>query len=287
MPLTFPSHALAVLPLKIRWPRYLDGVALVVGSAVPDAGYPVAGLFSMPETHALSALMWWCLPMGIVGTVAIRRGAAQVAAHLPRLGAFDLPAYGVLGAVRHRWHVTVYSILIGAFTHIFWDGFTHDPAGGHGWGVARFPTLLQPGLFGRPWWYLLQQTSTLCGGALAVGLFYLIGRRGLLRTWHGAPRAVQRAPRRFWLAAGLVAVISLSLIPLMPLAFQPFVLGVRLLYVVALSLLAGAAATRAAGLGSQDPDLAEVSNPDLGVQGVTDDAADAAAHTDAHNGGDS
>jgi hypothetical protein len=35
MPLTFPSHALAVLPLKIRWPCYFDGVALVVGSAVP------------------------------------------------------------------------------------------------------------------------------------------------------------------------------------------------------------------------------------------------------------
>ncbi|MVU81452.1 DUF4184 family protein [Nocardia sp. ET3-3] len=230
--------------MKIRWPRRLDGVALVVGSAVPDASYPVAGFFSMPETHALPALLWWCLPVGIIATAVIRWGAPQIAAHLPRLGAFDLPAYGVLGTVRYRWYVTCYSILIGAITHIFWDGFTHDPAGGHGWGVAEFPALLRPSPLGRPWWYLLQQTSTTAGAVLAVGLFYYIGRRGLLRTWHGAPPPVRRAPKRFWLTTTLVAVLLLSLLPLMPLPFQPFVVGVRLLYLAALSLLAGAAATR-------------------------------------------
>ncbi|QVI18865.1 DUF4184 family protein [Nocardia tengchongensis] len=244
VPLTFPSHALAVLPLKMRWPRHLDGVALVVGAAVPDAPYPVAGFFSFPETHTLPALLWWCLPMGIVATLVIRWGAPAIGAHLPRLGAFDLPAYGVLGVVRYPWYVTGYSILIGAVTHIFWDGFTHDPAGGHGWGVASFPVLLQPGLLGRPWWYLLQQTSTFVGAALAVGLFYYIGRRGLLRAWHGEPPVTRREPKRFWLAAGLVAAICLSLLPLMPLPFQPFVVGVRLLYVVALSLLAGAVVMR-------------------------------------------
>jgi hypothetical protein len=270
VPLTFPSHALAVLPLKIRWPRYLDGVALVVGSAVPDAAYSVAGVFSVPETHALPALLWWCLPVGIVATVAIRWAAAPVAVHLPRFGAFDLPAYGVLGAVRYRWYVTGCSILIGALTHLFWDGFTHDPAGVHG-AVARIPVLVQPGPFGRPWWYLLQQASTLCGGALAVGLFYYIGRRGLLRIWHGEPPAVRRAPGRFWSAAGLVAALTLPLIPLMPLAFQPYALGVRLLSAVALSMLAGAAATRLPGRGSLNPDGVEAGNPDRSVHGAGDD----------------
>ncbi|MGW4245963.1 DUF4184 family protein [Nocardia sp. NPDC004722] len=244
VPLTFPSHALAVLPLKIRWPRRLDGVALVVGSAVPDASYPVAGFFSMPETHALPALLWWCLPVGIVATGVIRWGAGPIAAHLPRFGGFDLPAYGVLGVVRYRWYITGYSILIGAVTHDFWDGFTHDPAGGHGWGVARFPVLLRPSPIGRPWWYALQQTSTVAGAALAIGVFYYIGRRGLLRAWHGNPPATRRAPTRFWTTAGLAAVLMLSLIPLMPLAFQPFVVGVRLLYVAALALLAGAVSVR-------------------------------------------
>lgn len=250
VPLTFPSHALAVLPLKIRWPRRLDGVGLVVGSAVPDAAYPVAGFFSMPDPHAVPALLWWCLPVGIVATAVIRWGAPTIAAHLPRLGGFDLPAYGVLGAVRYRWYVTAYSILIGALTHIIWDGFTHDPAGGHGWAVARLPVLLHPSPLGHPWWYVLQQTSTLGGAVLAIGLFYYIGHRGLLRIWHGDPPVIQRAPKRFWLTAAFFAAATLSLIPLMPLAFQPFVLGVRLLYIVAFSLLAGAASTKLGRTGS-------------------------------------
>ncbi len=211
MPLTFPSHALAVLPLKLRWPLRLDGVALVVGS-----------------------------------TVVIRWGAPRIAAHLPRAGGFELPAYGVLGAVGYRWYVTGYSILIGALTHIFWDGFTHDPAGGHGWAVARFHLLLRPSPLGKPWWYLLQQASSVGGAVLAIGVFYYIGRRGLLRCWHGAPPRVVAEPLRFWLPAGLVAVAALATIPLMPLAFQPYVLGVRLLYVLAVSLLAGAVSTRLA-----------------------------------------
>ncbi|WP_367319789.1 DUF4184 family protein [Streptomyces sp. HUAS ZL42] len=41
MPLTFPSHAAAVMPLKIRRPHWFDGVALVVGSTVPDLPYAV------------------------------------------------------------------------------------------------------------------------------------------------------------------------------------------------------------------------------------------------------
>ena len=43
MPATFPSHAAAVLPLKLWRPRWFDGVALVVGSMAPDT-HSAAGL---------------------------------------------------------------------------------------------------------------------------------------------------------------------------------------------------------------------------------------------------
>jgi hypothetical protein len=36
MPLTFPSHAAAVVPLKLWRRRWFDGVALVIGSAAPN-----------------------------------------------------------------------------------------------------------------------------------------------------------------------------------------------------------------------------------------------------------
>src|SRR3954464_368087 len=110
MPATFPSHAAAVLPLKLWRPGWFDGVALVVGSAAPDLAYPLVGLVSLPGTHTLTGLFWFCLPVGLVSTWLIRRSAPLVAAHLPRLGSFALRDYGVLGAVRHRWWVTVGSL---------------------------------------------------------------------------------------------------------------------------------------------------------------------------------
>ncbi|MFF5265545.1 DUF4184 family protein [Actinomadura viridis] len=41
VPLTFPSHAAAVMPLKFWRPRWFDGVALVVGSTAPDLPFAV------------------------------------------------------------------------------------------------------------------------------------------------------------------------------------------------------------------------------------------------------
>ena len=63
MPLTFPTHAAAVLPLKLWRPRWFDGVALVTGSAAPDV------------THAL-----WCVPIAMVAAWITRRVAPGIAA---------------------------------------------------------------------------------------------------------------------------------------------------------------------------------------------------------------
>ena len=46
MPLTLPTHPLAVAPLKLWRPRWFDGVALTLGAIAPDVpfaldGYPV------------------------------------------------------------------------------------------------------------------------------------------------------------------------------------------------------------------------------------------------------
>jgi len=65
MPATFPSHAAAVLPLKLWRPRWFDGVALVVGSMAPDLGYPLVGLVSLPDTHSAAGLL--------LGSVLTRR----------------------------------------------------------------------------------------------------------------------------------------------------------------------------------------------------------------------
>lgn len=248
MPATFPSHAAVVLPLKIWWPRWFDGVALVVGSAVPDAGYAVVGVLPLWETHTVAGLVWWCLPVGLLACFVIRRAAPIVAAHLPNVGGFALRDYGVLGVVRPAWWTTVSSLLVGAVTHLIWDSFTHPLGGGRvEAGVALFDGLAAPGPFGWPWWEILQQASTVCGAVAAVGLFWWVGRRRLLRAWHGDPPRVAREPGAFWGAAGAVGAVAVAASVALPYAEYSFVLGVRLLYAALLAALAGWAAVAVRG----------------------------------------
>ena len=225
MPATFPSHAAAVLPLKLWRPAWFDGVALVVGSAAPDLAYPLVGLVSLPETHTLAGLFWFCLPVGLVAGWLIRRSAAVVAAHVPGLG-----DYGVLSVVRHRWWVTVSSLLLGALTHLFWDGFTHDPAG-HGWAV---------GLIGYSWWHLAQLVSSVVGALIAIWCFWRIGRTRALRRWHGPAPEVVVQPRAFWISATAVFALCVAWLPFLPYRLSAHVTGVRLMWAVGLALIAGA-----------------------------------------------
>src|SRR4051794_10970174 len=101
------------------------------------------------DTHTIAALFWFCLPVALIGTVIIRRAAPIVAAHLPDLGTWHLRDYGVLGAAKYRWWVTALCALIGAFTHIFWDSFTHPRAS---FWSSRFDHTAFAGL---EWWAVL------------------------------------------------------------------------------------------------------------------------------------
>jgi hypothetical protein len=97
VPATFPSHAGGILTLKVFWPRWIDGVALVVGAAMPDLAY-VAGCCSPPQTYGHS---WWGTIVAVPFTLAvgwlIRWAAPVVATHVPPLGSLALRDYGVLG----------------------------------------------------------------------------------------------------------------------------------------------------------------------------------------------
>lgn len=116
MPSTFPTHPVAVLPLKLWRPRWFDGVALALGSMAPDAAYVLdgSGLPVWPFSHEPLGLIGWCLPLTVLGTWMLRRATPTIAVHLPNGGSFALRDYGAIGAARHRWWITAISALIGA-----------------------------------------------------------------------------------------------------------------------------------------------------------------------------
>ncbi|MET7423863.1 DUF4184 family protein [Dactylosporangium sp. NPDC005555] len=191
MPATLPTHPLAVLPLKLWRPRWFDGVALAVGATAPDIAY-AAGDAVVIRSHTVAAAFWWGLPVTVLTAWLIRLGAPMVAAHLP--GA--LREYGALRKVRHRWWVTATSALLGDASHLLWDLVTH------------------PGAIGS--WRLVRDVSDYAALLLLPLFMVYVGRRHLIREWHGAAPVVQCRPLLFWsvavevFAAGAFVTAGLS-----------------------------------------------------------------------------
>ena len=229
MPLTFPSHAAAVLPLKLSRMR-LDGVALVVGSAVPDLPYAVQPWIAV-DAHAWWAIAWFALPVTLIATLIVRRIAASVAAHMPDLGPWHLHDYGAVSEHRRSLLMTVGCAAAGAATHLAWDVFTHPGIG----------ALNRTALAGQPWWHVLQIASTTIGATVTVLLTLVIGRQRLLLV-DGPPTSIATSPLAFWSIAGSVWAVGLGVQSFLPDHEFTNVLGVRLLLVFAggLALSAGA-----------------------------------------------
>jgi hypothetical protein len=218
VPMTFPSHPLAVLPLKLWRPRWFDGVALVLGSAAPDLAYLVdgSGLPVWPFSHQPAGLVVFCLPLTLAGCRLVRRAAPVVAAHLPAGGPFALRDYGALGRSRPAWWITVLSALLGAASHLVLDGLE-----------ALVPAAENPG--------------HVAGALVMLVLAAVIGRRRLVRRWHGEAPAYERRPALFWSVTALVALPGIAVTPLLPAAFLLHTSGVRVLTSFAVGLLVAAA----------------------------------------------
>lgn len=173
MPWT-PSHAAAILPFRRLCPNYLSFPALVAGAMAPDMAYYV-GRFDISDfAHTLAGSIVVCIPTGLLSLLIFfllrrplwfllpqpHRGA--VAPLVAKRPATDGPA--ILAA-------TV-SILIGSWTHLIWDSFTHSKT----WIVDRVDLLREPWLrLGSMEVYgftVLQDLSTLLGAA-ALSMAYL------------------------------------------------------------------------------------------------------------------
>ena len=236
MPLTLPTHPIAVVPLKLWRPRRFDGVALVIGAIAPDLSYATYGIGETMRTHNLLALLWWSVPVTLVAVRLVRWAAPAVTAHLPGGGPLRLRDYGVLGIVRHPWYVTVLSALLGSFSHLAWDWLTHP---------GYFASLQREAWPGTPWWSLFSDASNLVGFAAGTLLLVHIGRHGLLRRWHGPPPRATPQPFTFWSTVAVALGGGLTLAVVHPV---DWVAGqaIRVMLIAGLALLCGAATARLA-----------------------------------------
>ena len=209
MPFTF-AHPAAVLPIRRLWPRAFVLSGLVIGSMSPDFAYLMPQLVRRIESHSLRGSIFFCLPVGFATYVIyhvvlkiplavllpapLQPRVAEQIARAPGLPARSIPA-------------VLFSLWIGALTHIVWDQFTHP-----GSRVAQAVPLFDSLLF-RVWGYpvylyrLLQNVSTVAG-LLAIVLVL----RGVARRPPAEP-APDYAPERLSGPDRAARIAALFLMP--------------------------------------------------------------------------
>jgi hypothetical protein len=210
MPFTI-SHAAVVLPfsrLLARW-RLLS--AVVIGAMVPDFGLLIPGRMPRFETHSATALLTFCLPVGLV--------AYWVFQYLIKTPVLEVLPEGAYARWRPyssaadfasipQWLLAACGVLVGAVTHLVWDGFTHEGARG----VRLIPWLEDPvadiGSHHLVGVRLLQDGSSLIGLVVVLGFVWFGLRPGREQPVQGRP--LRLGERRIWVLTYVVAAVALS-----------------------------------------------------------------------------
>lgn len=126
MPFT-PAHVVAAVPLAPFLGRHAVVSALAIGSITPDLGYFLPIDIPRWQTHELTALVWFCLPVGLATWAVFHAWVAPLVHDLsPASVRSRLPETWRTGAWPTVRAVDVaFCLALGAVTHLVWDSFTH------------------------------------------------------------------------------------------------------------------------------------------------------------------
>jgi hypothetical protein len=136
----FPlAHPAAILPLRRYCPRHLSFPALIIGSLSPDVGYCFGNLNAGNFSHRfLAGSFGFCLPVGLVLVLVFYIARWPVVGILP--SSYRRAFLPLCQRPAGSPFLIVISLLIGAWTHLFLDSFTHPD----GWLVEHLPVLQAP-----------------------------------------------------------------------------------------------------------------------------------------------
>ena len=170
MPFTF-AHPAIILPLSYLPKRWFSLTGLIVGSMTPDFEYFLRMNVQSIYSHTFLGVFWFDLPLGILLAFIFHNVIRNplydnlpifLKSRVIKVSNFNFRLY-----FKKNWIVVLISIVIGAFSHILWDSFTHES----GYFVRVFPSLSgSTVLFGNqiPIYKILQHGSTLLGAVVIL-----------------------------------------------------------------------------------------------------------------------
>ncbi len=197
--MAFPlAHPAAVLALRRYCPRHLSLPALVLGSVAPDAAYLLGPLSADGFSHTVLGSLGFGLPAGLVMVGLFYSLRSPLVQRFPRryrdlfrpLCDRPTPSFFVL----------VFSVLLGVWSHLLWDSFTHKD----GWFVQHLAFLH------LPCFQLDQRQGRVCHVVWYVSSFLGIGwLYWAYQQWRRTPAGGSRPTSRTLMLrnAALVALL--------------------------------------------------------------------------------
>ena len=182
MPFTL-AHPAAILPL--RRIRFLRTAPLVIGAVTPDVPYylplgPGGPLRLRLDTHSLIGSCTVDLALGLALLMAVVLLREPLTVLLPaRTRWLCLEELAPFRRRATAWLLAPLAILIGVWSHLLWDSFTHP----EGWAVRRIPALSDRITIG---WYTGEVFHILQYLSSALGLIILAWWYRRLRVPPGA-----------------------------------------------------------------------------------------------------
>jgi hypothetical protein len=144
----------------------------------PDFGYFIDRFDLSTFAHTLPGTFLACVPTGVVMLIFLYLFAKPVCYVLPSPHREALtPLCPAFPREISAWLIILFSLLLGAWTHTFWDAFTHE----EGWFVQRIAFLQAPafqtGSSVTHVYLALQEASTIVGLLIVVIAYWLWLRR--------------------------------------------------------------------------------------------------------------
>lgn len=156
--------------------KRISATGLIAGSIAPDFEYFIKMSSGSEHSHTAAGIFYFDLPVAFLIALIFHQVVKRALSdQLPEF----LRSRDVLGRdfefidyLRSHYFAFILCAIIGAASHLIWDGFTHNT-----WVTQRIPVYqmisLRVGKLNYPLFYLLQQLSTIAG-TLAVMIYLLL-----------------------------------------------------------------------------------------------------------------
>ncbi|WP_233899800.1 DUF4184 family protein [Tenacibaculum piscium] len=199
MPFTF-SHPAIVLPLKNIFGKWISLTALIIGSLTPDFEYFIRMKIQSNFSHTIFGTLWFNLPLGLflcfIFHLIIKKPLLENSPKYIQIRTTHLKNLNWNNYFIKNWFIVCLSILIGAYSHLFWDSFTHQNTF-----FTNYFQLNKKILNSQiSYFKVLQHLSTLVGGLVIIWSFKKQEKKKII---------VSKPNRTYWIAISLVTIVIL------------------------------------------------------------------------------